>query len=115
MATVDVAARGPNGAIHSIRSVNMIEGVQEAEARMAVWRALNPPNRAIPAEFNQRAEKLFELRTQAIRTLDANSDRTLYHAIDRHYTEYGAVGWQDLNRELFDLAADIEKAQQNER
>lgn len=109
--TPDLLWPGPNGPEHTIRSLNMMEGVQEAEARVAVAMPLTGEDVKMADELVDKAEQLFEARTQAMRTWDTNVDSTFWGGFIRHTTEYGAIDWLDKNRRLFDLAAEIEQAQ----
>ena len=83
----DLLAAGPTGPVASIRYENAREGIQSAEAVIALEKAL--VEKRVPGELEDRAWQLIDRRINCLRL----------HAID-----LGQAGWQERSRQLFELA-----------
>lgn len=102
--TPDLIAPGPNGPVASVRLENAREGIQEAEARIFIERALLDKDNPLPADLARRCQAILDARTTALRMWNLNS--LLWHW-RRGTTEVGALGWRESTRHLFDAAAEI--------
>ena len=92
--TTDLFAAGPDAATTSIRMENAREGIEAAEAVIFVEKALNDKKTAVPPELTEKAWKIIDERINALR---------LYQL------SLGHAGWQERDRRLYDLAAEIAK------
>jgi hypothetical protein len=105
-ATADFLAPGPDGAVTTVRLENARAGIQESEARIFLEKALLNKGKPLSADLAKRCQDLLDARTTAMRM--ANIHMTWERAI-RGDTPFGSYGWQDSNRRLFDLAAEVAK------
>jgi hypothetical protein len=96
--TTDLFMPGPDGPITTARFENAREGNQEAEARIAVEKALLAQR--LPAPLAEECQRVLDDRTNRIRMW------RLRGAI-------GSGGWQDTTRRLFELAARAKQAARN--
>ncbi|HUU42840.1 MAG TPA: hypothetical protein VMX57_03620, partial [Planctomycetota bacterium] len=91
---------GERGAESSVRFETMLEGIQEAEARIFIEQSIDRGR--LPANLAARAQK----------TLQDNFDETTFlqgNAIVRAPFE-NHTRWQERSRRLYRLAADVAKA-----
>jgi len=86
---------GPNGAIPSIKGLMFRMGLQEAETRLAIDRALQAGK--ITGSAAGRCRKALDHRTEYLR---------LYHA-PRPYLYASQGGWLKLSEDLYRLAAEV--------
>jgi hypothetical protein len=100
--TTDLFAPAPDGPVTTQRFENAIEGNQQAEARIAIEKALLDRNSPLPAELAERCRNLLDRRTNALRM------NTLGRSLGRQ-------GWRESTRLLYDLAGEVEKAKQTAR
>jgi hypothetical protein len=103
-ATADILYPGPDGALPTIRLELMREGIQEAEARIAIEKALlDPASRAhLGAERAARLQALLDDRCRAY--LRAFSDLTTAYA---GCQEFAAGPWPARSALLFSAAAEV--------
>jgi hypothetical protein len=92
---------GPEGAETSGRYEALVEGIQEAEARIfleeAAGRGLLPPDLA------RRARDAVERHIRSTIFIPAGVTAT-------RFLQYGAAGWQDRSRRLYRTAAEVARA-----
>jgi len=91
--TTDLLASGPDGPVASIRYENAREGIQSAEAVIALEKALL--EKRVPRELEEQAWQLIDRRINCLRL----------HAID-----LGQAGWQQRSQQLFELAGVVSAA-----
>jgi len=91
----DLFGPQPDGPVPTVRYENTRMGVQAAEARVFIEKAIVA--RSIPEDLARRCQSLLDQRTNAIRM--APLGRSL-----------GRQGWAASTRELFELAAEVSKA-----
>jgi len=91
----DLFGPGADGPAGTVRLANTRMGLQEAEARVAIEKALLAGS--VPADLARRCRSLLDRRTNAIRTVPLG--RSL-----------GRQGWDASTRELFALAAEVARA-----
>ncbi len=95
--TVFVLYPGPDGAIASVRFQMMKEGVQEAEARIALEKALlGGWKTKMGAEKAKQVQDLLDLRTRCYRT-----------ACHTSWDWFAGSGWQERMRALYTLAGEV--------
>ncbi|MHC4915643.1 MAG: glycoside hydrolase domain-containing protein [Planctomycetota bacterium] len=95
-----VLGQGAKGPVPSVRSEAFRENVQECEARIFIERALTDEGKK--AKLGDDLAK----RCQAV--LDVRIRSCLY-SVGRGWTWFVSSGWAERNRELFDLAAEVQK------
>lgn len=98
--TTDLLAPGPEGPVTSIRFENAKEGNQEAEARIVIEKALLNKEKPLPADLAKRCQALLDARTNGLRMWALNSGKV----------PFGCQGWSEKNRQLFDLAGEVVRA-----
>jgi hypothetical protein len=86
--TTDLFAPGPNGPVTTVRFENACEGIQLAEARIFIEKALADRAKRLPADLGRRCQELLDLRTNVLRGMVLS-------------------GWQDRDRRLFELAGEV--------
>ncbi len=89
--THDLFGPGPDGPVTTIRFENACEGIQLAEARILLEKALREEAKPLPPGLAGRCQELLDLRTNTLRGM-------------------GIPGGQDRERRLFDLAGEVAKA-----
>ncbi|HUT56297.1 MAG TPA: glycoside hydrolase domain-containing protein [Phycisphaerae bacterium] len=119
-----VLAPGPNGPVATNRFVNLQEGVQECEARIAIEKALSAPGlkRRLGDELARRAQKLLDDRLlyiiRGMSHLQLNGPVRSAGGSGLGWLGKGGVsgpnwfrgsGWQQRTADLFDLAGEVEK------
>jgi len=95
--TTDLFAPGPEGPVTTQRFENAIEGNQQAEARIAVEKALLDKAHPLPADLAARCRTLLDERTNALRMNPLG--RSL-----------GRQGYRRSTRRLYELAGEVAKA-----
>lgn len=94
---------GPDGAEPTARFLQMLEGIQMAEALIVVAEAQGEKDKAdaIGAELAGKCRQIYVDRLNYARA----------HAPEGGRVSYGTVhlGWQELDRRVFELAAEVEK------
>ena len=88
--THDLFAPGPDGPVTTVRFENGCEGIQLAEARIFIEKALTHKDKLLPEELATRCQALLDLRTNVLRGLIL-------------------PGQADRDRRLFDLAGEVAK------
>jgi len=91
--TTDLFAPGPKGPVTTVRYENACEGIQLAEARIFIEKALVDQAKGLPKDLAKRCLDLLDLRTNILRGMSI-------------------AGGQDRDRLLFDLAGEVAKARQ---
>ena len=86
--TTDLFAPGPDGPVTTVRFENACEGIQLAEARIFIEKALADETRPLPEALARRCRELLDLRTNVLRGM-------------------GVPGQPDRDRRLFDLAGEV--------
>lgn len=95
--TASVLYPGPDGAIASVRFQMIKEGVQEAEARIALEKALLGDLKAkMGAEKAKQIQDLLDLRTRCYRT-----------ACHTSWDWFAGSGWQERMKALYTLAGEV--------
>ena len=89
--TTDLLGPGPDGAVTTVRFENACEGIQLAEARIFIEKALIDPARRLPEDLAARCLALLDLRTNVLRGMSI-------------------PGGRDRDRRLFDLAGEVAAA-----
>ncbi len=113
-------APGPRGPVPTARYMYLIEGRQEAEARIALERALLERAGALDDEFTTRAWALLDERHRAAWRAGGRDEAFLADAghpanLPPHRKEeigqrwYAESGWLARTAQLFDLAAEAER------
>ena len=92
--TTDLLVAGPVGAVTTIRLANACEGIEAAEALIFVEKALVEKKAAMAPELMEKAWKIIDERTNILRL---------------HLVDLGSAGWQERDRKLYELAAEIAK------
>jgi hypothetical protein len=118
-----VLSAGKNGAIGTHRFETLREGIQEAEARIFIEKALL--GKKIDGALAERCQAILDDRTAAM--LRGVNDLVLsplvyekypqnphgwwqYPCLGASYPWYAVSGWQDRSRALFEAAADVQRA-----
>jgi len=89
---------GPAGAESSARFEMMLEGLQEAEARIFIEDMLG--RKILPDELAKRASEALFGHLQATVYIPAGVPAA-------RFFQYGAAGWQERSRRLYQMAAEI--------
>ena len=97
---LDLLAPGPDGAIWTLRLETYRQGVQEAEARIFIEKALD--NQASKAKLGD------ELATRAQDLLDARARRMLTYVPIPLW--YPGSHWEDSSEKLYAIAAEVAAA-----
>jgi len=96
--TTDLFAPAPQGPVTTVRLENAREGNAEAEARIAIERALLDKARPLPAALAKRCRAILDERTNVLRMAPIGAG-----GIARYR-------WQDRTAALFAAAGDVAKA-----
>ena len=91
----DLFGPGPDGPVTTIRCENTREGMQEAEARAFIEKALLDRTRPPPPELAARAWALLDERTHVVRLWKLGG------------WDVAPQGWRERNARLFALAAEV--------
>jgi len=91
---------GPSGAETSVRFEAMLEGIQEAEARIFIEQAVDAGK--LPPPLRARARKALRESFDETTFLQGNS---IVHALYRNHYR-----WQERSRRVYRLAADVARA-----
>jgi len=75
--TTDLFGPGPDGPVTTVRFENALAGIQEAEARIVIEKALLDAEHPLPAEMAARCQAALDARVQALRGLpgDMSAER----------------------------------------
>ncbi len=92
---------GPNGAESSARFEMLLEGLQEAEARIFVEDMLG--RKIVPDDLAKRASEVLVDHLAATAYIPAGVPAA-------RFFQYGAAGWQERSRRLYRMAAQVAAA-----
>ena len=96
--TTDLFAAGPAGPVSTVRLENAREGNQEAEARIAIEKALLDKGRPLPADLADECQRFLDRRTNILRMWTIRA------------ADIARLNWQDRSRLLYDLAGKVDRA-----
>ena len=96
--TTDLFGPAPDGPVETIRLANAREGIQAAEARVFVEKVLLDEQRPLPADLAARARAALDERTNVLRYWPIRA------------IEMGRYHWQQRDRALYALAAELAAA-----
>jgi len=96
--TTDLFGPGPDGPVPTVRFANALEGNQQAEARIAIEKALLDKDRPLPEALAARCRRLLDERTMVLRMMAVGAG------------EIAPYGWRERAKRLFDAAGEVRRA-----
>jgi len=107
-----VLAAGKEGPVSTVRYEMLLEGLQEAEARIHIEMALlDPARRAkLGQALSERCQALLDERIQAYRRTIGMAREDTGREGAAGIVEFGRSGWEKRSEELYRAAADVARA-----
>jgi len=99
----DLFGPGPDGPVTTVRLENAREGIQETEARIFIEKALVGSPKRLPPERVREWQAMLDERTHVLRLWKLGA------------ADIAPFGWQERTRRLFDAAAQVARALDEER